>query len=112
MDILISIDDGFIVTKPYSKLSASHKYLSPNSCHDKKVINAIPYGVFYRLKFISSSDKIFEEAAAEYLQYLLDSGYSGQLINEKLNFIRALDRNCMTEDNKKKMKSRKGFCQI
>ena len=108
LDILISIENGVIVTKPYSKPSASHKYLSPNSCHDKKVINAIPYGVFYRLKLISSSDKIFEEAAAEYLQYLLDSGYSAQLINEKLNLIRALDRNCMMEDNKKKNEDKKG----
>ena len=52
--------------------------------------------------------QIFEESAAEYLKYLLDSGYSAQLINEKLNLIRALDRNCMMEDSKKKNEVKKG----
>ena len=107
LDILVSIEDRKIITKPYSKPSASHKYLSPNSCHDKSVISAIPFGVFYRLKILSSSNQIFEEAANEYSTYLSRSGYSTQLINEKLNAVRALNRTSMLEDNEDKNQKQK-----
>ena len=99
LDILVSIENGKIITKPYSKPSSSHKYLSPNSCHDKTVISAIPFGVFYRLKLLSSSNQIFEDAAKQYTTYLLQSGYSTQLIQEKLNAVRNMDRTSMLEDN-------------
>ena len=76
--------------------------MTPSSCHDKKVISAIPYGVFYRLKVLSSSTEIFEEAVKEYSTYLLDAGYSSALIGEKLTAVRNLDRLVMLEDGNKK----------
>ena len=38
LDIRLTITENEIKTAPYSKPSASHKYLSPFSCHDRKSV--------------------------------------------------------------------------
>ena len=89
------------MTAPYSKPCASHKYVPPQSCHDRKVIEAIPYSVFYRIRLLSSNDRIFEEAAKEYFQYLSNSGYEEQTLKMKLDKVRKLSRFSMLQDGKK-----------
>ena len=102
LDIKISIVNNEIFTCPYSKPSASHKYVPPKSCHDRKIITSIPYSVFYRLKLLSSTKDAFEVAAKEYSCYLINSGYDENLLEKKLNEIRLLNRESMLKDNKKK----------
>ena len=101
LDITISITNETIVTAPYSKPSCTHKYVPPQSGHDRMVISAIPYSVFYRLKLISSTKNIFEEAAKEYWNYLLKSGYDENLLQKKLDEIRMLNRKMMLVDKEK-----------
>ena len=103
LDIKISIVNNEIFTCPYSKPSASHKYVPPKSCHDRKIITSIPYSVFYRLKLLSSTKESFEVAAKEYSCYLINSGYDENLLEKKLNEIRLLNRETMLKDNKKKI---------
>ena len=100
LDIKISIVNDEIFTCPYSKPSASHKYVPPNSCHDRKIISSIPYSVFYRLKLLSSTKDAFEVAAMEYFDYLTKSGYDENLLKKKLNEIRLLKREIVLQDNK------------
>ena len=54
LDISMDIEDGMIITRPDSKISSSHKYLNPYSCHDRTVIEDTPYSIFYREKMISN----------------------------------------------------------
>ena len=101
LDIGISLENGYILTKPYSKPTASHKYISPKSCHDRKIIKSIPFSVLYRLRLISSSLDIFKTAAEEYKTYLLDSGYSNQDIDNNIRLVGNLDRENMLVDRKR-----------
>ena len=96
--ITIKLNNGNIETSLYTKPCASHKYLSPSSCHDRKVIEAIPFSVLYRVKLISSSQEIFEETVKMYRSFLVNSGYSNVKINEALSKIRNLSRENMLID--------------
>ena len=88
----VFIKDGKLHTRPYSKPCDSHCYLLPNSCHPLHTIKNIPYGIAHNTFKLSSSNESYELAKAEYSAYLLNRGYSHEIIQESFDKVEKLDR--------------------
>ena len=54
LDVLVSINIGFISTDLYCKPTDTHQYLNGKSCHPSHIKKAIPYSQALRLRRICS----------------------------------------------------------
>ena len=73
----------------YSKPTDSHLYLSTSSSHPKHIFKAIPFGVASRLRRNCSEDNFFTKRLEEYKGYLVDQGYSAELVSHE--FLKAAE---------------------
>ena len=61
LDILITLQEGFLHTSLFSKPTDAHAYLPASSCHPKHVIRNMPQGEFIRLRRLCSDENSFQE---------------------------------------------------
>ena len=80
LDVTLHLIDGFIKTDVYSKPTDSHLYLPPSSSHPRHVFKAIPFGVALRLRRNCSEDNFLSKRCEEYKGYLVNQGYSVNLV--------------------------------
>ena len=83
LDVTIHLYDGFIRTEVNSKPTDSHLYLPSSGSHLKHVFKAIPFGVALRLKRNCSEDAFFAKKSVEYNSYLVNQGYSANVVNDQ-----------------------------
>ena len=88
LDVTLHLIDGFIKTDVYSKPTDSHLYLPPSSSHPRHVFKAIPFGVALRLRRNCSEDNFLSKRCEEYKGYLVNQGYSVNLVDNQ--FAKAL----------------------
>ena len=88
LDVTLHLIDGFIKTDVYSKPTDSHLYLPPSSSHPRHVFKAIPFGVALRLRRNCSKDNFLSKRCEEYKGYLVNQGYSVNLVDNQ--FAKAL----------------------
>ena len=79
LDTMVTIENGYLITSPYSKPTDSKQYLVPSSVHKENVVNNIPKTVGMRLRRLCSDrvegDRIFADALDEYQAYMEARGY-------------------------------------
>ena len=70
LDTTVTIENGYLITSPYSKTMNSKQYLIPSSVHKENVVDNIPKTVGLRLRRLSSDrvegDRIFADALDDY----------------------------------------------
>ena len=70
LDITVTVQNGYLITLPYSKPTDSKQYLMPSSVHKENVVNNIPKTVGMTLRRLCSErverDRIFPDASDEY----------------------------------------------
>ena len=54
LDTMVTIENGYLITSPYSKPTDSKQYLVPSSVHKENVVNNIPKTVGMRLSRLCS----------------------------------------------------------
>ena len=73
-DTTITIENGYLITSPYSKPTDSKQYLIPSLVHKENVVDNIPKTVGMRLRRLCSDrvegDRIFADALDEYRAYM------------------------------------------
>ena len=78
MDLTLSIEDGRVISKLYSKPLALHLYIPPNSCHPPGVVTGLIMGNVLRIYMLCSRQSDIEEELRRFFEYLLDRGYQTQ----------------------------------
>jgi hypothetical protein len=80
LDILISLQDGYLQTDLYSKPTDAHAYLHHTSCHPHHTVNNIPYSLFIRLRRLCSSEENFQVRCDELTDQLKKRGHRTKTI--------------------------------
>ena len=81
LDVTLNLNDGSY--KPYRKPDEETLYIHAKSNHPPNIIKQLPISVEDRLRNLSSSKEIFEEAAKHYQEALEKCGYSYKLRYER-----------------------------
>ena len=81
LDVTLNLNDG--TYKPYRKPNDETLYVHAKSNHPPNITKQIPIAIENRLRNLSSSKQIFDEAASHYQEALHKSGYSYQLSFEE-----------------------------
>ena len=80
LDVTMNLEDG--TYRPYRKPNDDITYIHCQSNHPPAIIKQLPVSIESRLRMISSSKEIFEEAAKEYQDALERSGFDHKLTYE------------------------------
>ena len=88
LDVTFNLSDG--TYKPYRKPNDETRYINAKSNHPPNILKQLPIAIEDRLRNLSSSKRIFDEAAPHYQEALDKSGYK-----YKIKF----ERNGSDEDN-------------
>ena len=80
LDVTLNLNNGSY--KPYRKPNDELSYINAKSNHPPNIIKQLPISVESRLRELSSSKEIFEEAAVQYQEALNKCGYSYKLSYE------------------------------
>ena len=83
LDLILHLQDGFIITDIYAKPTDSHLYLPFSSSHPSHCKRAIPYGVALRIKRNCSTDQFLNKRCEEYKGYLCSQNYSKELVDRQ-----------------------------
>ena len=92
LNTFVYIKNGKLYTRPYSKPCDSHSYLVPSSCHPLHTVKNIPYGIAHNVFKLSSEVESYELAKSEYCSYLMNRGYSNEIVDESFNKVEQLNR--------------------
>eukprot|EP00745_Piridium_sociabile_P013804 TRINITY_DN2026_c0_g1_i5.p1 TRINITY_DN2026_c0_g1~~TRINITY_DN2026_c0_g1_i5.p1 ORF type:complete len:690 (-),score=105.99 TRINITY_DN2026_c0_g1_i5:520-2589(-) len=82
LDIMVSLENGFLTTDLYTKHTDAHAYLHYSSCHPSHCKNSIPHSQFLRLRRLCSSNNRFDKQARQMELNLLKRGYPKKLIQK------------------------------
>ena len=74
LDLTVYVENGFLKTKFFSKLTDNHEYLDARSSHQQAVFRSIPITVANRVRRNCTNDSEFVRAKSEYSNYLLRAG--------------------------------------
>ena len=77
VDVTMNLGDG--TYRPYHKLNDEIMYIHSESNHPPAIIKQLPLSIESRLRTISSSKEIFDEASKTYQATLVRSGYNHTL---------------------------------
>ena len=74
LDTTVTIENGYLITSPYSKPTDSKQYLIPSSVHKENIVDNIPKTVGMRRRRLCldrvEGDRIFADALNEYRAYM------------------------------------------
>ena len=93
LDVTLNLNGG--TYKPYGKPNDETLYVHAKSNHPPNITKQIPISIENRLRNLSSSKQIVDEAASHYQETLQTSGYSYQL-----SFEEQTDQNNGTNDRR------------
>eukprot|EP00794_Sanderia_malayensis_P020876 gene20876-22928_t len=88
LDISFDLNNG--TYKPYAKPNDTPMYVNVNSNHPPNILKCLPKMIANRISKISSSKKIFDNAAPYYNDALKLSGYKTQISFEKRVKLRVM----------------------
>ena len=97
LDVTLNLNNG--TYKPFRKPNDETLYINAKSNHPPNIIKQLPISIENRLRSLSSSKEIFEEAATHYQEALDRCGY-----NYKLTFETPENSNRTTKNKPRKRK--------
>ena len=110
LDVKVINSNGILTTDLYVKPTDKHQYLDFRSCHPRGCKEGIPYAQALRLRRICSSDKIFDNRAAELIGYLVARGYDERFVRRQIRRAKRINRNeALTPAQERKKNNRTPF---
>ena len=116
LDTKVTVENGYLIRLPYSKLTDSKQYLIPSSVHKENVVNNMPKTVGIRLRRLCldrvEGDRIFADGLDEYRAYMEARGYDPMNIRghfAEIVHLKRQDALKNVERRKKKCKERSIF---
>ncbi|XP_053577395.1 protein Njmu-R1 [Bombina bombina] len=97
LDLNIEVKEGAIETSTYFKKVDSNNYVHQTSCHHKNWKNNIPKGQFLRMKKNCLDPQKWEEQAQTIKTKFLERGYKEELLDQKIEEIRDIERKELTK---------------
>ena len=76
LDVTVFVENGFLITKIFSRPKDNHEYLDVRSSHQQAVFRSIPRPVANRVRSNCTNDSEFVRAKSEYSSFLLRAGYN------------------------------------
>ena len=87
LDTFIYSRNSKIHTRIYSKECDDHHFLNPTSCHPTHKLRNIPFNIAQRIYKITSEATEYAKSKQQYSDYLLERGYSEEIIKESFQKI-------------------------
>ena len=109
LDILIQLEDSFIITELFTKPTDTHAYLHQRSCHPHHCKSNIPYSQFLRLRRLCSKIEDFDKHAAIIMSAFLSRGYRQEQLQQALTKARNLPRTDVLKYKTREINSRVPF---
>ena len=117
---MVTIENGYLTTSPYSKHTDSKQYFIPSSVHKENVVDNIPKKVGMRLHVRRlcldrvEGDRIFADVSDEYRAYMEAREYDPVNIHGHFAETAKSKKTTCSEESGKKRKEMKGkpniFC--
>ena len=82
LDILVSLENGFLQSDLYSKPTDVHGYLHGRSSHPRHVIQNLPYSLFLRLRRLCSKTELFHQRSDALEKQLRARGHHPSVITK------------------------------
>ena len=96
----MSLIEGVIETDLFVKPTDSHQYLQSSSCHLFQCKKDIPYSQALRLNRIYSETNSFDKRCNDLERFLLERGYSSQLVRKETLRAKKISRNELLDNEK------------
>ena len=84
LDVMVSLEDGFLQTDLYSKPTDTFSYLHWTSCHPFHTRKSIPYSLAFRLVRLCSSAKRLSVRLSEMTEHLISRGFPKKHIDSAI----------------------------
>ena len=97
LDVTLSITEGIIETDLNAKPKDSHQYLLSSSCHPFYCKKGITYSQALRLNRICSNE-FFDKRSNDLKKYLLERGYSENMVRKEILRARVSRRVALLEN--------------
>jgi len=85
-----------------SPCTDKHQYLLKTSCHQNHTKKAIPFGLFFRICWICSTETFFDRRGRELIQYLTKRGYSRTSLERDANRVRSIPSHTTLQSQEQK----------
>ena len=95
LDCTIYKHNQALVTTLYQKLSDTHAYLVPTSCHPPHIAKNIAYGVAVRCRRICTLDSDYDITSNIMIRNLIERGYDENFVKSEFARAKLLDRNSL-----------------
>ncbi len=92
LDTIVSITDGQLHTRVYTKPTDKKQFLFYSSCHPLHVKNAIPYSQTIRYRRNTDDDEQFSRDLQTLTSQFRSRGYPTAIIMEAIDKIKSMDR--------------------
>ena len=101
LDVELTLSDGFISTRIFSKACDKHQYILPTSAHPKSCWKSLPYSLFLRAKRICSSESLFLADCLKIKSHLVNRQYPMKVIMSALKEVKKQSRESLLNHTKK-----------
>ena len=92
LDIRVTIQNGMIQSQVYTKPTAGHMYLHPDSCHPKNQIESIAYSTALRLNRNTSIPGQLNESFTEFRNYFIKRGHNVEVVDSHFQRAGEIER--------------------
>ena len=92
LDVSVTLKDGTLKTKLYTKPTDAFLYLHKSLNHPNHVINIIPKGQFIRIRRICSEKEDYVDNCRIICNHFTKRGYDSRKLNEIIKEVGNIDR--------------------
>ena len=92
LDTTVYLVDNSLETKIYTKLTDTHRYLLPSSCHLRHIIRNIPKSLAFHIRRVCSTSAFFDKHAVQLTTYLILRQYKEKRVRRVINEVKAIPR--------------------
>ena len=107
LDLNIKLIDGTLKADLFVKLAVTNQILDPTSSHPYLCEKGIPYSQALRLNRICSDNTRFDQSSNDLQKWLMERGYSENMLCKQVLRARGLSRNDFLEREKQQMSEQK-----
>ena len=107
LDVEVTLKNSVLSTDLFVKLTDTHQFLDPTSCHPYHCKQGIPYSQRLRLNRICSDNSNFHKRCNELESWLFEKGYSEKMVRKQVLRAREHSRESLLEKVKSESNQRK-----
>ena len=97
----VSLQEGIISSQVFTKPTAGHLYLHPDSCHPRNQIDSIPFSQGLRLNRNTSDPTQMASTFSEFEDHFKTRGYDMELVRKQFKRAGTMERSQLLAPKKK-----------